>query len=85
MDKVRLQTGCKLTLKDVTNIANRSKGEKKNFEECIQILKNVYKCTEVDILVDQQGVFKGLYFQDEQMKTYMEAFSECYSLMALTV
>jgi hypothetical protein len=33
-----------------------------------------HACSDIQLLVDE--VFKGLYFQDEIMKKYMEAFPE---------
>jgi hypothetical protein len=75
LDKIRAESGRKVTLKDLTNISRRT-SERKNFQECVNMLKNTYDCTDIQLLVDEDEVFKGLYFQDERMKKYMEAFPE---------
>lgn len=75
LDKIRAETGRKVTLKDLTNISRRS-SERKNFQECINMLKNTYDCTDIQLLVNEDKVFKGLFFQDERMKKYLEAFPE---------
>lgn len=75
LDKIRSETGRKVILKDLTNIGRRT-SERKNFQECVNMLKNTYDCSDIQLLVDEDEVFKGLYFQDERMKKYLEAFPE---------
>jgi hypothetical protein len=39
LDKIRVETGRKVTFKDLTNISRRT-SERKNFQECVNMLKN---------------------------------------------
>jgi hypothetical protein len=39
LDKIRVETGRKVTFKDLTNISRRT-SERKNFRECVNMLKN---------------------------------------------
>ena len=85
LEKIRTDLGCKLTLKDLTNLSRKKASQRKKFQECVNMLKETYKCSDVEVLVDEQDIFKGLYFQDDRMKNTLLRFQKCYLLMQLTV
>ncbi|XP_064293052.1 uncharacterized protein LOC135310045 [Plodia interpunctella] len=73
LEQIKQQTGCKMTLKDLDNLSRR---EKKNIAYNIDLLKNTYKCTNIEVWEDENSCIKGLFFQDERMSKYFEAFPE---------
>lgn len=72
-NKIIQESGCYVTLKDLTNL-NRKPESKKKFDECVDILKNIYNC-DVQILLEEDHL-KCLYFQDVEMKRIFASYPE---------
>ena len=66
-------------MKDLSNIANEYRmnhhGTKNDITKCVEQLRNEYKCT-VDISVDSDETFSGLFVQDEQMRRIFSTYPE---------
>ena len=75
--KVEEATGRKVTLKDISNIKQRSKQDinKNNLEDVIQHLKNQPGST-TEVIIDKDDNFKGIFYQDKYMHNLFEKFPE---------
>ena len=73
--KVEETTGRKVTLKDISNIKQRSKQDinKNNLEDVIQHLKNQPGST-TEVIIDKDDNFKGIFYQDKYMQNLFEKF-----------
>ena len=75
--KVEETTGRKVTLKDISNIKQRSKQDinNNNLEDVIQHLKN-QPGSITEVIVDKDNNFKGIFYQDKYMQNLFEKFPE---------
>lgn len=78
-------TGKRVTLKDLSNIENRYKSShhrtKNDISSCVEQLKDKHNCT-VDVCIDTNDNFCGLFVQDKQMCDTFSAYPEILFLDA---
>lgn len=76
--KIQLSTGKKLTLKDIANLRQYSKASlsSNDLEDIAEFLKQREGTSVVDICVDGDKSFKGLFYQDYQMQRMFQQFPE---------
>ena len=75
--KIEVTTGKKLTLKDISNVKQKTKKETNNnrLEDVVEYLrKQPGSITEV--VIDNDDNFKGIFFQDSHMQGIYEKFPE---------
>ena len=75
--KIQLSTGKKTTLKDISNLRQYSKADvsTNDMEDIVTFLKQ-QRGSSVEIVVDEENVFKGLFYQDQYMKHIYRKYPE---------
>ncbi|KAH0821101.1 hypothetical protein GEV33_001690 [Tenebrio molitor] len=73
--KLEQETGKVLTLKDLSNIGQKSGKKSENLDKCVDVLRNRYNA-EVNILKDGENNFKGMFIQTSNMKNTFKAYPE---------
>ena len=83
--KMSSTTGKRVTMKDLSNIENRHKNTqhktKNDLSACVEELRQKYHCS-VDVSVDTEDNFCGLFVQDVQMRETFSAYPEILFLDA---
>ncbi|XP_071527088.1 zinc finger SWIM domain-containing protein 3-like [Panulirus ornatus] len=74
-DHIRKTTGKTVTLRDLTNHSFKINAKGSNLEEMLEEFINDPESI-VDVLVDEENVLKGIYYQDETMKRNFERYPE---------
>nr|CAH7748559.1 unnamed protein product [Callosobruchus chinensis] len=73
--KLQLDTGRSLTLKDLSNMKQRIGKNCEDLDYCVTVLREKYNA-EINILKDQENNFKGMFMQTCSMKKTMKAYPE---------
>jgi hypothetical protein len=78
--KLEQEIGKVLTLKDLSNIGQKSGKKSENLDECVDVLRNRYNA-EVNILKDGENNFKGMFIQTSNMKNTFKAYPEFLGIL----